>query len=107
MSNETNIPNITINALNETSSLSETDSFIVQPAETKTAKVSYRTLFNVFYSKLTKLIYPVGSIYMSVKNTSPSDLFGGTWEIWGSGRVPVGVDSGQTEFSTVENPGGI
>ena len=25
-------------------------------------------------------VYPIGSIYMSVNNTSPSTLFGGTWE---------------------------
>ena len=30
-------------------------------------------------SDLIDLIYPVGSIYMSVNNTSPSTLFGGGW----------------------------
>ena len=31
-------------------------------------------------SDLLNLIYPVGSIYMSVNNTSPATLFGGSWE---------------------------
>ena len=55
---------------------------------------------------IVDLIYPVGSIYMSVKSTSPATLFGGTWVRWGSGRVPVGVNTTQTEFNSVEKIGG-
>ena len=53
-----------------------------------------------------KTIYPVGSIYMSVNNTDPGTLFGGTWEAWGTGRVPVGVDSDDSDFDTTEKTGG-
>ena len=51
-------------------------------------------------------MYPVGSIYMSIVNTNPSEYFGGTWVAWGSGRVPVGVDTNDTAFNTVEKSGG-
>lgn len=51
-------------------------------------------------------IYPIGSIYMSVNAINPEILFGGTWVAWGTGRVPVGVDTSQTEFATVEKTGG-
>lgn len=51
-------------------------------------------------------VYPVGSIYMSVDNTNPTTLFGGTWIAWGSGRVPVGINSNETEFNSVEKTGG-
>lgn len=56
--------------------------------------------------QLFGLIYPIGSIYMSVSNANPGTLFGGTWVSWGAGRVPVGVDNGQTEFNTVEKKDG-
>ena len=64
--------------------------------------------FNEDKSKVDLLdfIYPVGSIYMSVNNTNPGNLFGGTWTAWGSGRVPVGVDTSDTNFNTVEKTGG-
>lgn len=51
-------------------------------------------------------LWPVGSIYTSVVNTNPSAYFGGTWVAFGAGRTLVGVDTGQTEFDTVEETGG-
>lgn len=54
-------------------------------------------------------LYPVGSIYMSATMSTVEQVqaaFGGTWTKWGAGRVPVGVDTSQTEFDTVEETGG-
>ena len=50
--------------------------------------------------------HPVGSIYMSVENTNPSTLFGGIWIDWGTGRVPVCVDTTDVNFNAVEKIGG-
>lgn len=55
---------------------------------------------------LLDYIYPVGSIYMSVSSSNPASLFGGTWISWGAGRVPVGVDTSDSSFSSVEKTGG-
>lgn len=51
-------------------------------------------------------VYPIGSIYISVNNTNPSSLFGGTWESFATGRTLVGVDTSQEEFNEVEKTGG-
>ena len=51
-------------------------------------------------------VYPVGSIYISVNSTNPSSYFGGTWVSWDAGRVPVGVNTSDSNFSTVEKIGG-
>lgn len=57
-------------------------------------------------ASIVDMIYPVGSIYMSISSANPSTLFGGTWVSWGNGRVPVGVDSSDNDFKTVEKTGG-
>ena len=58
-------------------------------------------------SIIGKALYPVGAIYMSTANVNPSTFIAGTtWVAWGSGKVPVGVDTSDTSFDTVEKTGG-
>lgn len=68
--------------------------------------INSASMYKVNGVSLLNIIYPVGSIYLSVNNVNPSTLFGGTWIAWGVGRVPVGVDMFQTEFNEVEKTGG-
>ena len=55
---------------------------------------------------LKLLCWPVGSIYIGVGDTSPATLFGGTWAVFGAGKVLVGIDSGDADFDTVEETRG-
>lgn len=62
---------------------------------------------NVTVTEVLKKVYPIGCIYFSVNSTNPATSLGfGTWSAFGAGRVPVGFDSGQTEFDTDEETGG-
>ena len=65
-----------------------------------------RVLEDLRVSNIINLIYPVGSVYTSVNNRNPSIWLGGTWVPFGEGRTLVGVDTGQSEFNSVEKPGG-
>ncbi|MDR1240266.1 MAG: DUF859 family phage minor structural protein [Oscillospiraceae bacterium] len=55
---------------------------------------------------ISQFIYPVGAIYMSISSTNPSSLFGGSWSLWGSGRVPVCINTSDSDFSSSEKTGG-
>lgn len=63
---------------------------------------------SVFSGDIFQKMYPIGSVYMNATdNTNPGDLLGfGTWVAFGAGRVPVGIDTGQTEFNAPEKTGG-
>lgn len=57
-------------------------------------------------NEFLNMVYPVGSIYLSVNAVNPSNLFGGTWTAWGAGKVPVGINTSDSNFNTVEKAGG-
>jgi microcystin-dependent protein len=48
----------------------------------------------------------VGNIIITTTSDNPSTYLGGTWVAWGSGKVPVGVNTSDTDFATVEQTGG-
>ena len=53
----------------------------------------------VYYRTPADLIYPIGSIYMSVNATNPKELFGGTWEQI-QGKFLLGMSSSYPAGST-------
>lgn len=83
-----------------TPTLALTDRLFVHDVGTGNAQV---TIGNIM-----KLIYPVGSIYTNASvSTNPGTLLGfGTWAAFGAGKVPVGIDSSDTDFDTAEETGG-
>ena len=62
--------------------------------------------FEINGTGIIDLIHPVGSIYMSVDNTSPATLFGGTWQQI-EDRVPLGAGQTFTAGATGGNANGI
>lgn len=85
------------------------DAVFLDDAGTSEAPTPWIGVADIIWSQMIDKIYPVGSIFMSATLTTAADVgaaLGGTWTAWGAGRVPVGVDTSQTEFDTVEETGG-
>jgi len=57
-----------------------------------------------------KEVYPVGSIFTSVVSTNPATLLAGmsgtNWTAIGAGKTLIGLDSGDSDFNTVQGTGG-
>ena len=71
--------------------------------------IDYDTLqtdgLNEFIDGLLNRFYPIGTIYESTSYENPSTFIGGSWEVYGQGRVTVGLST-ETEFNTVGKTGG-
>ena len=81
-------------------------SMVIQAATSNVNQyTSIQDVKDMLHSRKLEM-YPVGSIYMSTSGTNPSSFLGGTWVAWGSGRVPVGVNTSDGNFNTIEKTGG-
>lgn len=61
---------------------------------------------NQKYIHSSCISFPIGTVFITVVNTNPSNFLVGTWESFGAGRCLVGVDSSDSDFNTVEKTGG-
>lgn len=50
--------------------------------------------------------YRVGDLFLTTIATNPSNYLGGTWELYGPGRVLVCVNTSDSNFNTVKKTGG-
>lgn len=68
---------------------------------------STRISTTAFVQAAIQIMFPVGMIYTTIDSTNPNLIFGfGTWVAFGTGKVLIGVDTGDALFDTVEKTGG-
>lgn len=63
-------------------------------------------LLKSYMDNLWSIIYPIGSIYISLKNTNPKDLFGGEWVPLPSGYTFWTIPTSEVELSEGDGLGG-
>ena len=64
------------------------------------------TILNNMQVELIKLVFPIGSTYITQTNTNPSEILKfGTWERV-KGKVLVGLDEDDTDFNEIGKTGG-
>lgn len=94
-----------ITGITNKSTLVDADEFLIEDSAATYAKKA--VLFSVIKTAILSAAYPVGSIYFSISATNPGTSLGfGTWVAWGAGKMPIGVDSGNTKIDAPEESGG-
>lgn len=60
-----------------------------------------------FNALIDAIVPQVGEIEINTSGVNPATKYGvGTWELWGQGKMPVGVDSTDSDFDAAEKTGG-
>lgn len=52
-------------------------------------------------NKILSSIHRVGDIIITTNNENPSNIYGGTWERYGEGRVLIGYDPNDSDYNKV------
>lgn len=64
------------------------------------------TVLNNMQVELMKLVFPIGSTYITQDNTNPSTILNfGTWERL-KGKICLGLDENDTDFNSIGKTGG-
>jgi len=85
---------------NVTIGLTSANKAEIKDASVTNAKLAGGITRAKFSNDALSVAYPVGSIYMNASDgTDPSTLLGfGTWQPFGAGKVPVGIDTTDDDF---------
>lgn len=63
-------------------------------------------IFNKLQDDLLKVVFPIGSTYITQTNTNPNEILGfGTWERL-KGKVCLGLDENDTDINIIGKTGG-
>jgi hypothetical protein len=91
-----------------TGSIASATTAVTQTPGTNTTQVATTAFVAAIVAATKEALYPVGSIYTNAAvTTNPATLLGfGTWAEFGSGKVLVGQDTGDTAFDTLQETGG-
>ena len=95
--------------VNDLSSTSTTSALSANQGYVLNQKFNDYTLTSALEDLIKQYIlasHPIGSIEINISGTNPSTYLGGTWIAWGTGKVPVGINTSDTDFDTVEKTGG-
>lgn len=95
--------------INDLSSTSTTSALSAKQGYVLNQKFNDYTLTSALEDLIKQYIlasHPIGSIEINISGANPSTYLGGTWITWGTGQVPVGINTNDTDFNMVEKTGG-